>query len=82
MFGPAAEVRLFGSRLDDDARGGDIDLLVVLREPIADAHGKELTFVARLQRRLGDQRIDVLVVEPGRPKAPVHQVALRDGIPL
>ena len=36
-FGPNTKIWLFGSRVDDDARGGDIDLYVELSEPIEDA---------------------------------------------
>jgi uncharacterized protein len=82
IFGPAAEVRLFGSRLDDTARGGDLDLLVTLPAPEDDSRRKTLTFVARLQRQLGDQPVDVLLVDPMTQLQPVHQQALREGVPL
>ncbi len=82
VFGPAAEVRLFGSRLDDTARGGDLDLLVILPASLDDSRRKTLTFVARLQRQLGDQSIDVLLVDPLTQLQPVHQQALREGVPL
>ncbi len=32
--GPESRVRLFGSRLDDTQRGGDVDLFVELDQPI------------------------------------------------
>jgi predicted nucleotidyltransferase len=64
-FGPDSEVMLFGSRTDDRARGGDIDLLVrVARKPV-DWYERKLSLLAELKYMLGDQRIDILLVEQG-----------------
>jgi predicted nucleotidyltransferase len=82
IFGTQAEVLLFGSRLDDKARGGDIDLLIKLNPPEPQKLRKELTLVARLQLRLGDQPIDVLVIEPGASLSPIQSIALQQGAPL
>lgn len=82
IFGPDARIRLFGSRTDDSARGGDIDLLVELPRQDTDAQRKALTLTARLQRRLGDQRIDVLVIDPATPRQPIHAEAMRTGVRL
>lgn len=82
VVGPEARVQLFGSRTDDTARGGDIDLLVVSDTPIPERQRAALTLVARLQRRLGDQPIDVLLVDPETALQPIHQEALRTGVPL
>jgi predicted nucleotidyltransferase len=63
---PEAELYLYGSRTDDAARGGDIDLLVVsdklalrdvlrLRIRILDRIGwQQLDLVARRRNQLGD----------------------------
>ncbi len=68
VFGPDASVRLFGSRTDDQARGGDIDLLVESEAPIADRFHKELELGAKLQMRLGGSTDR----HPGdRPRCPV-----------
>ena len=82
IFGPNAQVLLFGSRLDDRARGGDIDLLVKLDRPDPESLRKELTLIARLQRRLGDQPIDVLLIEPGKQLSQIHAIALDQGVRL
>ena len=82
IFGPDARVRLFGSRTDDSARGGDIDLLIELPHQDTDANRKALKLTARLQRRLGDQRIDVLVIDPTTPRQPIHREAMLTGVRL
>lgn len=64
IFGGTARVRLFGSRLDDTTRGGDIDLLVESDELVSEPVRKSLALTARLQMRWGDQPIDVLLIDP------------------
>jgi predicted nucleotidyltransferase len=79
---PGSTVRLFGSRLDDQRRGGDIDLLIESPPPI-DPHDqvrRRNGFLARLYRRLGEQKIDVLIVPMGCPdERPIVQTARRVG---
>ena len=82
LFGDDVRILLFGSRTDDEARGGDIDLLVESARPIPDRASAAARFAGVLQRRLGDQRIDVVIVAPGTRLQPIHLEALRSGIPL
>lgn len=82
VFGPMAHVSLFGSRTDDRARGGDIDLLVESDHAIPDKLQKSLRMTALLQMRLGDQPIDILVIDPDTPLRPIHRQARMTGIQL
>lgn len=83
-FGSPAEVRLFGSRTNDQARGGDIDLYV--RADLADANAAiaaETALWADLQTHLGEQRIDLLIDYPTLAHRPhIFQVARDQGIRL
>jgi predicted nucleotidyltransferase len=82
VAGPDATVRLFGSRVRDDQRGGDIDLLVECPAPVARPVWLAARLTARLQRALGDRRIDVLVVGPDTELESVHHVARLEGVLL
>lgn len=82
VFGVEAKVKLFGSRTNDDARGGDIDLLVELPSITAEIERKIIQLTARLQLRIGDQPIDVLVVDPSTPRQLIHEQASITGIRL
>ncbi len=83
-FGKGASVRLFGSRADDSRRGGDIDLYITTDLPDVEKIIKaEIQFLAELKRRIGDQKIDVLVDYPARKRhPPIFTVARETGIPL
>ncbi|MCF7992542.1 MAG: nucleotidyltransferase domain-containing protein [Thiohalocapsa sp.] len=81
-FPPRSTIRLFGSRLDDTRRGGDIDLLVEPPEPLAPADlvERRARFIASLYRLIGEQRIDVLIAPADVPdERPVVEAARRDG---
>lgn len=79
LFGPGATVSLFGSRTDDGARGGDIDLLVQTERVIPERRRKSLQLAARLQLRLGDQPIDIVLVDPETPIGAIQASAIRNG---
>jgi len=82
VFGVDAQVKLFGSRTNDNARGGDIDLLVDLPFCMTDIERKTMQLIARLQLRIGDQPIDVLVIDPSTQWQAIHEQASMTGISL
>ena len=59
IFGDNAKVYLFGSRMDDTKKGGDIDLYIV-PENKEDLHEKKVKFLTALEMVLGEQKIDVV----------------------
>ena len=61
--------RLFGSRLDDAARGGDIDLFIPGDWSPEEAVPRRLRFCAELHRDLGDQKVDVVVENRAAPSS-------------
>lgn len=82
LLGPDARVRLFGSRLDDSARGGDIDLQVEVQHPVYRPARTAAELAAALSRRLSGRRVDVVIAAPNLRRLSVHDVAAREGVPL
>jgi predicted nucleotidyltransferase len=82
LAGPGSRVRLFGSRVDDLALGGDIDLLVEVDHAVAQPTLFSARIGAQLQQALGDRRIDVVLAAPNLRDQAVHRVARKTGIPL
>jgi len=72
---------LFGSRLNDADRGGDIDLFIPGDWSPREAVPRRLRFCAELHRRLGDQKIDVVVENKATPSSVLSQ-AIHQGQPV
>ena len=53
------EIYIFGSRVKDSIKGGDIDLYLVVKDK-KDLFKKKIKFLAKLKRKIGEQKIDVV----------------------
>jgi predicted nucleotidyltransferase len=75
----SGEIYLFGSRLDDTKRGGDIDLFVKTnhKDKILD---KKISFLSLLKQKIGDQKIDVVISKD--TSRTIEQEALCKGVKL
>lgn len=81
-LGERCEVLVFGSRLDDAARGGDVDLLVRSPEALQRKEWLASMLAIQAQRLLGGRQVDVLLVDPLTPLEPVHKAAIATGVAL
>ena len=79
IAGEHAHVRVFGSRLDDSARGGDIDLLLELPDPVANPALMVARFSARVSRLMLGRKVDVLIAAPNLMRLPIHDIAFKEG---
>lgn len=85
VFALGTRILLFGSRVDDRRRGGDIDLLIETPLPLAPAELVEQRthFISRLYRALEEQRIDIVITTHQQADArPVVTIARQTGIVL
>ena len=80
--GALCDLRLFGSRLNDRARGGDVDLYI-------EVAGLDSTQSAELKRRLSirlrevlDLPVDLVVQQRERPLKLVSRIAREEGASL
>jgi predicted nucleotidyltransferase len=87
-FGSVARIILFGSRVDDAKRGGDIDLLVETVEGGKAAFLHMAEAKSDIQFALGDRKIDMVLANPEGDAAdlldprPIVRISRATGIAL
>ena len=74
---PNAKVYLFGSRVDDSGKGGDIDLLVFSPKI---SYGDKLVVKKNIFSILDEQKIDLIVTKDGGE--PFVRMVLEQGVQL
>jgi len=80
MLGPESRVWLFGSRVDDRKKGGDIDLYIETEKPCT--LKDKLRVTTRLQLAIGFRKIDVLLHVHGSPQKSIYDTAKNEGVLL
>ena len=73
------QVRVFGSRLDDAAHGGDLDLMLDLPEPLDNPALLSAQMSALVSRAMHGRKVDVLLSAPNLMRLPIHDMAFKEG---
>ena len=73
-----AQVWLFGSRCDDKARGGDIDLYIET-PPVDNLFQRKISLRLQLEDFLGEQKIDLVIRRTDEALLPIHVLAKEKG---
>jgi len=74
------DIYLFGSRVDDTKRGGDIDLYICPANQLDDERALKREFSIKLDEYIDEQKIDIIIAKDKNRL--IEQVALRDGVVL
>jgi predicted nucleotidyltransferase len=75
-----SSIWLFGSRVDDRKKGGDIDLYIETGVEIQMM--KQLRLMSKLQRALGFRKIDLIIRTPNSEERSIFQTAKETGVRL
>jgi predicted nucleotidyltransferase len=79
LVGNQSRVRVFGSRLDDAAHGGDLDLMLELPDPVDNPALMAAQLSAKLSRVMNGRKVDVLISAPNLLRLPIHDIAFKEG---
>lgn len=82
VAGAGARVRVFGSRLDEDARGGDVDLMLEVDNPVESPALMAAQLSAKVSRVMHGRKVDVLISAPNLKRLPIHDIAFKEGLLL
>jgi len=82
VFGEIVRITLFGSRVDDHAKGGDVDLMVEVGGIVDKPALSGARVASQISRAMNGRRVDVILKAPNLKIQPIHEMATRTGIVL
>ncbi len=81
-FGNDSNIYLFGSRINDTKKGGDIDLYVESNLPIKELIKAKVKVLVELEDKLGERKIDIVIKNKEIEEELIHRIAKKEGIKL
>jgi len=75
-----AKIYLFGSRVDENKRGGDIDLYLIPSQKFDNERDRKIKFLVKLDLYIGEQKIDPILAKDSSRL--IEQEALKYGVEL
>lgn len=82
VLGEGVQVTLFGSRVDDTLRGGDVDLMMVVEQPVPEPAVAVSRIATRISRAMEGRKVDVLLKAPNLLEQAIHRIAQQEGVRL
>ena len=77
VLGADVQVTLFGSRVHDEQKGGDVDLMLEVQQAIAEPALMSARVAARVSRCMQGRKVDVLLKAPNLQEQAIHRIASR-----
>ena len=75
----SGDIYLFGSRVDDTKKGGDIDLYIDTADNV-DLFDKKLLLARDIKAKIGEQKIDIIISKD--KDLAIEKEALKKGVKL
>jgi predicted nucleotidyltransferase len=82
VLGEGVQVTLFGSRVDDAAKGGDVDLMIEVSQALPEPALVSARIASRVSRAMHGRKVDVLLKAPNLLEQPIHRIAAQHGVAL
>ena len=75
-------IRLFGSRLNDEAKGGDIDLMVEFDQPVDHPALLAAALSVQASRVANGRQVDIVLKAPNLKELSIHRIAIATGVEI
>ena len=82
VLGECVQVTVFGSRVDDAAKGGDVDLMVEVNQVLLEPALAAARIASRVSRAMHGRKVDVLLKASNLLEQPIHRIAAQQGVAL
>lgn len=82
ILGDDVDIRVFGSRLDDTAKGGDLDLYIKSPTPLAQPAATSAKIAGKISRLMHGRKVDVVLQAPNLKISSIHRIAEQQGQPI